>query len=62
MAKRGGELVTESNQEELKKEILDEVLSLTQLFEHCTPSLVPCIKQSFISMDGSSHVQEEYAS
>lgn len=32
----------------------------TQLCEHCTPSLVSCIKKSFISMDGSNDVREDH--
>lgn len=55
MAKQGGELVTTSIQEDLKKEILDEVLSLESC-GHCIPSLVPCIRQLSISTVGSNVV------
>ena len=35
---------------------------MTQLCDHCTPSLVPCIWKSSISMDGSRNVLEEHVS
>lgn len=43
VAKQGGELVTMSVRDDLNKAILDEVLSLVIVMEHCTPSLVLCI-------------------
>ena len=48
VAKQGGDLVKMLTRAELKKAILDEVLSLAHLCEHCTPNSVPCIKQLFI--------------
>ena len=62
VAKQGGDLVKISAQAELKKEILDEVLSLTQSCGCCIPSLVPCIRQSSISLVGSNDVLEENVS
>ena len=60
--KQGGELVTTSAQEKMKKAIVDEVLSLYTVMRALYSKLVPCIRHSSISTDGSIDVLKEHIS